>query len=190
MADRGAELRELDAGHRLDLYCLGDCKVLLRRPDGEILDLDPFVNPQEAVLREEIGKLQRAGVSDVAARRARLTPMLRARREFQNTVANTNSLCLKPNGDFGARSRSVDAPPGSALLVMTDGFYRLVDVYGLHTPHSLFSLCEEDGLQAALAQLRAHEAAAQAAGPAVVKRADDASAILWRGASTGSPALP
>lgn len=172
--------RDLEHGHQLDLFCLGDCKVLLRRPDGAVLDLDPFVNPQEAILRAEIERLQREGIGDAADRRLHLTPMLRARREFQNTVAGTNSLCLRPNGPFGARTSTLDAPAGSAILLMTDGFYRLVDTYGLHTPASLFALCMEHGLETALAQLRGHEAAACAAGPAVVKRADDASAILWR----------
>ena len=173
-------VRKLDHGHRLELYCLGDCKVLLRTPDGEVRDLDPFVNPQEAVLRAEIDRLRAEGVHDPAARQTRLLPMLRARREFQNTVAGTNSLCLRPNGPFGAREAAFDAPPGSMVLAMTDGFYRLVDTYGLHTPESLFALCAGGGLQAALDQLRAHEAAMQAAASVSVKRADDASAILWR----------
>lgn len=172
--------RKTGAGHQLALYCLGDCKVLMRMPDGEVRDLDPFVNPQEAVLRAEIARLQAEGVVDAAARQARLLPMLRTRREFQNSVAGTNSLCLRPNGPFGARSMAVDAPDGATLLCMTDGFYRLVDTYGLHTPESLFTLCLEHGLQAALDELRRHEAAAQAAAMATVKRADDASAILWR----------
>ncbi|MFN3791477.1 hypothetical protein [Massilia sp.] len=172
-------------GYRLELFCLGDCKVLLRRPGGEILDLDPFVNPQEAILRAEIGKLEREGVDDAAARQARLLPMLRARREYQNTVANTNSLCLKPNGGFGARTATFEVPAGSAVMLMSDGFYRLVDTYALHTPTSLFSLCLQQGLPAALAQLREHEATARAARMAVVKRADDASALLWRSDSPG-----
>lgn len=180
-------VHEHEDGHRLELFCLGDCKVLLRRPGGEIVDLDPFVNPQEAILRAEIEKLKREGLHDPVARQARLMPMLRARRVFQNTVANTNSLCLRPNGSFGARTSTFDVPAGSAVLVMTDGFYRLVDTYGLHTPASLFDLCIEHGLEAALAQLREHEAAACAAAVAVVKRADDASAILWRSGPTPMP---
>lgn len=175
--------RRVGDGYRLDLYCLGDCKFLMCTPQGEVLDLDPFINPQEAILRAEIAKLQAEGVGDTAARQARLLPMLRARREYQNTVAGTNSLCLRPNGAFGARSFSVDAPAGSILLGMTDGFYRLVDTYGLHTPASLFSLCAAEGLQPALDQLRRYEAAAQAAASTSVKRADDASAILWRAGS-------
>lgn len=168
-------------GHRLELFCLGDCKILLRRPDGEVLDLDPFVNPQEAILRAEIEKLKSEGIHDAMARQARLTPMLRARRAFQNSVANTNSLCLRPNGAFGARTSTFEVPAGSSILVMSDGFYRLVDTYALHSPHSLFRLCMEQGLRAALAQLRGYEAATRASGPAVVKQADDASAVLWRG---------
>lgn len=168
-----------DHGSRLALYCLGDCKALMRTPDGKVRDLDPFVNPQEDILRAEIARLQAEGVSDPVARQARMLPMLRARREFQNTTAGTNSLCLRPNGPFGARSFVLDAPAGSTVLAMTDGFYRLVDTYGLHTPESLFALCVEQGLQAGLDELRAHEAV-QATASKSVKRADDASAILWR----------
>ncbi|MCC2974365.1 protein phosphatase 2C domain-containing protein [Massilia sp. IC2-476] len=170
--------RQVGNGFRLELYCLGDCKALMRTPDGVVHDLDPFVNPQEAILRAEIAKLQAEGLSDPAARQARLLPMLRARREFQNTVAGTNSLCLRPNGPLGARTYAVDAPPGSCVLAMTDGFYRLVDTYGLHTPESLFTLCREAGVHAALEQLRQFEAV-QAASAQTLKRADDASAILW-----------
>ncbi|QOY92567.1 hypothetical protein IM543_13150 [Massilia sp. UMI-21] len=175
--------RQLGDGHRLDLYCLGDCKVLMRTPDGAVHDLDPFVNPQEAILRAEIAILQAAGLDDDATRQARLMPILRARREFQNTVAGTNALCLRPNGPFGARSVAVDAPAGATLLCMTDGFYRLVDTYELLTPESLFTLCMEHGLPAALDVLRRHEAHMQDAAATTVKRADDASAILWRAGS-------
>lgn len=172
--------RETAHGHRLSLYCLGDCKLLMRSPDGAIADLDPFVNPQEAILQAEIARLQAEGVGDPAARLARLMPMLRARRAFQNSAAATNSLCLRPTSGFGARTATVDAPAGSAVLAMTDGFYRLVDSYGLHTPASLFTLCMEHGPQAALDRLRGYETAARTDPSLALKRADDASAILWK----------
>lgn len=169
-----------EAGHSLHGYCLGDCKLLLRTPDGAVSDLDPFVNPQEAILRAEIAKLQTDGLQDPVARRERLLPLLRTRRAFQNTVADTNVLCLHPNGRFGARIFSVEAPSGSAVLLATDGLFRLVDVYGLHTEASLFALCLEHGLDAALDQLRRHEADTRAMASGSVKAADDASGILWR----------
>ncbi|MBB3221462.1 protein phosphatase 2C domain-containing protein [Pseudoduganella umbonata] len=162
----------------LHLYCLGDCVTLMQSPGGGVADLDPYVNPQEAVLQAEIAKLRAAGLDDPASRHARLLPMLRARREFQNGSPRPSILCLRPDGAFAARRRVVPAPAGAVLLAMTDGFYRLVDPYGLCTPASLLALCEEGGLETALGTLRAHEAG-MAAGLSV-KRADDASAVLWR----------
>lgn len=168
------------AATRLSMYCLGDCKVLMHTPGGEVRDLDPWVNPQEAVLSVEVAKLQAEGLQDSAARHARLLPILRARREFQNAANDPEALCLRPNGQFRARTIEVDVPNGASVLAMTDGFYRLVDTYGLHTPESLFALCEQRGLQPALDELRQYEAAAPASASSSVKRADDASAILWR----------
>jgi len=177
-------VRPADDGHRLDLYCLGDCTVLMRGPDGVVRDLDPFVNPQETIVRAAVARLTAEGIDDPAARMARLLPMLRERRVFQNTTPGTNSLCLRPNGGFAARRTTIEAPDGASILVMSDGFFRLVDTYHLYTPESLFALCTEYGVRAALERLRSHEAVASSNRAAVVKAADDASAVLWR------PALP
>jgi hypothetical protein len=170
------------AGHRLNLYCLGDCKVLLREPGRGAVDLDPYVNPQESVLRAEIARLRAEGILDGPERHARLLPLLRARREFQNSAEGPASLCLRPNGEFQARTMVADVAAGASVLAMTDGFYRLLDTYGIHTPDSLAARCIDQGLQAALGELRAFEAQAQsmAATNGTVKRVDDASAILWR----------
>jgi hypothetical protein len=136
------------------------------------------VNPQEAVVQEAIAALVREGIDDPAVRRERLLPMLRRRREEQNTALGPQSLSLAPAGPFAARRYAVRAEPGSTLLVMTDGFYRLVDPYGLHGDASLLRACANGGLEALLAELRAHEAASGGAGMAV-KQADDASAVAW-----------
>jgi hypothetical protein len=63
---------------------------------------------------------------------------------------------------------------------MTDGFYRLVDPYRLHSDASLARACASDGLESMLARLRAHEHAAGAGTAMAVKQADDASAVAWR----------
>jgi hypothetical protein len=82
----------------LRLYCLGDCKTLLRLPDGSACDLDPWINPQEAVLRGVLAGLP----TDPAARKTRLLPLLRARREQQNAAAAPGVLCLRPAGEKAA----------------------------------------------------------------------------------------
>lgn len=162
------------------LYGLGDCKSLLRTPTGACIDLDPFVNPQDAVLQAEIAKLRTAGLGDPVERRERMLPMLRARREFQNTQPTPAVLCLHPNGAFDARVRSIDLEPGASLLIMTDGFYRLVDPYGRYTDSGLADACIERGLPSMLDELRTHEAVVGGTGARAVKAADDASAVIWR----------
>ena len=170
---------ERDGSQRASLYGLGDCKSLLRTPDGACIDLDPFVNPQDAVLQAEIAKLRAEGLTDPVERRERMLPMLRARREFQNTQPAPTVLCLHPNGAFDARVRSIDLEPGTSLLIMTDGFYRLVDPYGRYMDSGLADACIAQGLPAMLDELRRHEAVVGGTGARAVKAADDASAAIW-----------
>jgi hypothetical protein len=166
-------------GSELILYCLGDCKTLLLRPDGGVQDLDPYANPQEALVKEAVAALAREGVLDPAARRERLLPMLRRRREEQNTALQPPGLCLEPAGPFAARRHALRAEPGSMLLAMTDGFYRLSDGYALYTDAGLARACARDGLETLLAELRAHERAGGAGTGLAVKQAHDASAVAW-----------
>ncbi|KGF81776.1 hypothetical protein IA69_11000 [Massilia sp. JS1662] len=170
---------DADGTHTLDLFCLGDSKILLQLPDGAVRDLDPFENPQEQATQAAVAALVAEGILDPAERWRRLLPMLRARRHEQNTAAHPAVLCLEPRGAFAARRTRVTAPPGALLLVLSDGLYRLVDTYGLHSDGSLLDACRARGLDALLDELRAFEAGKEAAGLAA-KTADDASAIAWR----------
>lgn len=171
---------ETDDVITLKIYCLGDCKTLLLTPDKRVVDLDPYVNPQEAVLRDEIQKLSQEGVVDATARTARLMPMLRARREFMNSCEKPFVLCLKPDAAFDARENAIHAAPASMLLVMTDGFFRIVDTYHLRSMEQLASMCRHGGLATVMDELRSFERACLGSPALTVKRSDDASAVTWR----------
>jgi hypothetical protein len=160
-------------------YSLGDCKTLLYTAPTTCTDLDPFVNPQEAILQDWIATLKTQGIDDPVRRHERMLPMLRARRESQNTAPAPSVLCLQPNGPFQARTGSVTLSHDANVLVMTDGFYRLVDLYGLHTDVSLAEACIDFGLQSQLDKLRDYELTSAGNGANAVKSADDASAVLW-----------
>lgn len=167
-----------ERGHTaLQAWCVGDCKSLLRLPSGAVLDPDPYVNAQEGVVRDEIARLASQGITDPAARRERLLPMLRARREFQNSTAAPISLCLAPGGPFDAREVTLELEPGSVLLLMTDGFYRLVDPYSLYTDEQLAAACTARGAAALVRELRDFERGG-ATGMSV-KNADDATAVIY-----------
>jgi hypothetical protein len=174
-------------GARLDLYCLGDCKIFLHTPGSGVHDLDPWVNPQEAVLGAAIDALAKAGVSDAVARRERLLPMLRSRREEQNTARSPEVLCLRPNGPFAARRSTLQAAPGAMLLAMTDGFSRIVDTYQLYSIEQVARRCLQGELTGLLAELREFEAAQSSSASLAVKRSDDASALAVRIARPAEP---
>jgi hypothetical protein len=169
----------LDNCASLNIYCLGDCKTFLLSPDKRVVDLDPYINPQELILQDEIARLLDEGVSDPAARRERLMPMLRARREFLNSSDSPTVLCLAPNGPFKAREHAARVEPGSMLIAMTDGFFRIVDTYNIYSVEGLANLCRNGHLEAVVKQLRDFETASLASANLAVKRADDASAVTW-----------
>ncbi|MDB5936531.1 MAG: hypothetical protein JWQ01_3875 [Massilia sp.] len=161
----------------LDIFCLGDCKTFLRRPDGSVVDLDPYTNPQELVLQRHIDDLRKAGVNDPAERLRRLMPMLRERRESQNLAPSPQVLCPLPRGPFDARKYRVDAEYEAMLFAMTDGFSRIFDTYQLRSVDSLANLCFQQGVEPALAELRGFETARRGLAGQSVKSADDASAV-------------
>ena len=171
-------IRREDGGARLlQLYCLGDCKVLLGQADDEVRDLDPYDNVHEHQLHGAVAALVAGGMLDAAGRFAALTPMLRQRREAQNTAPMPDVLCLAPRGRFAARRLGLRVDGPAALLAMSDGFYRLADPYGLYGDAALVRACARHGPQSLLDELRAFEAARDTAQLAL-KGADDASAVL------------
>ncbi len=169
---------ELDDKVSLQIYALGDCKILLVDGSGQVSDLDPYKNPEEDRLKDEIENLKRAGIVDGSERRNRLLPMIRARREFLNTTNSPTVLCVNPQGRFNAREYMHDISKDSKILAMTDGFYRLVDTYNLYSNQDLVHECVSHGLEKVLAQLRDHEKSNREAGDQSVKKADDASALI------------
>jgi hypothetical protein len=166
-------------GAMLDLYCIGDCKAFLLSPGQAVVDLDPWINPQESILRAEIDRLAAQGMVDAAIRRERLLPMLRARREEQNAAAAPGCLCLQPHGPLDARRYRLPADPGAMLLAMTDGFSRIFDTYDMCSIDKLARRCLQGELPALLAELRAFESGQGASASTTVKRSDDASAVVW-----------
>jgi serine/threonine protein phosphatase PrpC len=106
--------------------------------------------------------------------------MLRARREFLNSAESPQVLCLKPNARFKAREQTVQVNPDSMLLAMTDGFYRIVDTYGIRTNEQLADVCMQGDLKSVVDELRDFETANLGCAGLSVKSSDDASAVTWR----------
>lgn len=170
----------------LKLYCLGDCKALLRTADGTVHDLDPYVNPYDTVLQAEVTRLAHEGVTDPALRFTRLLPMLRRRREAQHAAPSPSVLVLQPQGRLHAREFEAACGDDSMLIAMTDGFYRAVDTYALYSVEELASLCQHGKLADILQAIRDFERGTSGARNRAVKKADDASAVACHLSSDAS----
>ncbi|MFZ6863531.1 protein phosphatase 2C domain-containing protein [Undibacterium sp. Ji67W] len=164
----------------INIYALGDCKVLLMNEVGCVKDLDQYHNPQENILKDAIAKLREEGITDVVAIWDKLLPTLRARREEQIFNRVPTVLCMNPQGSFSARESSWQVSKESRLMVMTDGFYRMVDVYQRFTMQEFMRRCVHLGVKEILRDIRQFEEDKLNSGTLSVKKADDASAVLCK----------
>lgn len=86
-------------------------------------------------------------------------------------------ITLYPAAAQHLNSERISLAPGSAVLLMTDGFFRFIEPYALDTPASLLARVLKDGLAAAIHALRQHEATPRSVR---LKGRDDAAALLLR----------
>ncbi|MBL8637626.1 MAG: hypothetical protein JNN09_03930 [Alphaproteobacteria bacterium] len=161
----------------VDIYALGDCKSLMRSEDN-VIDLDPYINQQEVIISKEIQKLKQSHLICADNAAETLMPMLRERREEQNAAFTPSVLCLHPKGKMDFRRYRYEFHSPFQILLMTDGLYRFVDTYGIHSNQSLFRECVEKGLDETISNLRQYEAQRPKHEVLTVKKLDDASAIL------------
>lgn len=147
-----------DTGAHVELLNMGDLTLLLRGSGGPVRRLG------ESAVREldrrAIAGIERAlaaGVVPHAKRLLGIAPELRENRSLRNVLPGYEVLepsvrCLDrfQRWTFG-RSDVHD------LLLMSDGFYRLVDTFGAYDDVSLFDAVERRGLASLLAELRAIE---------------------------------
>jgi hypothetical protein len=140
-----------------------------------------FVETQGGPVRL-VGSPEKADAETGEARRL-LALSAEDRREALRTQRRTGNaperglITLDPAAAAHLSTVSVDLKPGTHILLMTDGLYRLVSPFGLETADSLFARVLKEGLSPAVEALRRHEAGE--AGDRL-KQSDDACAILLR----------
>lgn len=164
----------------IEIARLGDCLMLLELQDGSVQLLDdPVLSQIEADLKAKILAMRALGINDDAVIRHEMMPTLRAIRQRRNVtggygVLAAETACL----DLLQIDRYAVADLRRILMV-SDGYYRLVDVYGAMSDRDLLQRTAEAGAENLLAELRAIEAAdpAGALHPRL-KMADDATAVL------------
>jgi hypothetical protein len=178
----GMWCRARPAGDALDVDVawLGDCVAILAPPTGPTVTFNRgALEAADGRLRQRIQGLSEAGAEPTSFLGA-LKDELRARRAMANRPDGYWAFGVVPEAAAHLKRARRTVPRGSRLLLVTDGFYRLVDHFALYDDATLVDAARHRGLAALGAQLRAAERAdgrAQAAPR--VKPHDDATAALF-----------
>ena len=178
MACPSACLALLSVGdRRLEISYIGDCRVIAELPeDGLCVASDMRIERFESLILKDL--------IDLIKREPNAEPKWALRERFRETRGFLN----RPDGYWvvhptlewlrGLRKTAAPAFEGQTALIVSDGFYRLVNPFGAHADRSLFAAAKQHGLKALLETLRELEARESIEDYPRVKRHDDASACL------------
>lgn len=143
------------AGGVLDLFNMGDLTTLVRAPDGSLQRFGTSaVRDLDRRGLDELGRLLAAGVEPHAERCARVGPMILVHRAQRNQLPGYDVLDLEDGSAERFERRTFGASDVRDLLMMSDGFYRLVDTFARYTDSTLFRAVERSGLAPLLEELR------------------------------------
>jgi serine/threonine protein phosphatase PrpC len=168
-------------GQSLTIANIGDCRTLVRFPDGASRQFgDSPVSALDAQVLRRLVELQRSDPKlSFPALKAEVAPLIRRNRLLKN---QPNGYWVVEPGESWLQHVqyfSVGVAPGTAALMLSDGFYRLVDHYHLYNDESLIAAAVNDGLNVLAQRLRQVEAEdPECRTHPRLKPRDDASALL------------
>ncbi len=173
------------AGGRLEYARLGDCRAILGLPDGRTVSTRrSTLHRLDSRVTGKMQELRRRGLAGgyAEARRA-VQDDLRANRDLLNRPGGYWALGLDPEAARRMEVGAVAAAPGAPIagLLVSDGFYRLVDTFGAcRDDAALLSEARARGLATMLAELRGLEDAdPECVSHPRLKPKDDATALLF-----------
>ncbi|HEX6840832.1 MAG TPA: PP2C family serine/threonine-protein phosphatase [Stellaceae bacterium] len=164
-----------------ELSSLGDCRIVHRDDRGAVSCFGTSkVTALDDLLVEEVVRLQGLGLSPEVIW-SRVLPMTRRHRALANQPDGYWRLDLDERALAHIEIERRPARLGDAFLLLSDGFYRLVDVYRRYSYETLFDAAQQKGLAPLAAELRAIEAAdPECRRFPRLKPRDDATAVMVR----------
>ena len=162
---------------------LGDCKLLFR--DAKDRTTRAFgtsvVTALDQMLVDAIVRLQTEGIVEPAALWTRLVPDIRRNRMRMNMPDGYWCLDIPGRGLDHVQELAVPRDDTDEFLLVTDGFYRLVDTYRAYSDETLLGAALSRGLAELYRHLRSIEAQdADCRTHPRLKSRDDATAVLGR----------
>lgn len=177
------------SGHRVHIRFsgLGDCSAIVREASGLLHIVgDLSSGGSDADMLERFGAFHG---DHSASAEAELREFLRSRRERMNKPDGYWVFSITPEAASHLTECTLCLRSPADMLMMTDGFARLIDHFEAYTPETLIDAALSRGLEPLYDELRALEAADPDCKTAPrVKLEDDASAVLVRLEATGKRA--
>lgn len=165
----------------LEFGVLGDIRIIIKKSSGEIFSVGAphLMSILKSMLNEKISELSSAGVSDVGQRRKMLENVLMELRKICNVDGGYWMLGVDHKSAENLSEGIVHVSEGDKVMIMSDGFYRLISVFGKHTDESIFDAAEKHGLEELLSMLRIVENSdADCISHPRITASDDASCVL------------
>lgn len=165
----------------VELLWFGDCAALVKQGDAPVTIIGDTFDKRAAEARRAQALATEKKVSPAAGlSRAEFIADLRASR---NRINSGSNWLFSPDVKAAAHvsRRVMKLKPGSAILLLTDGFLALVSDYGAYGADSLMDAATGKGLAGLGEELRAIEADDSGGDKfARFKKSDDATALLLR----------
>jgi len=170
-------------GTSLDVWSFADTTAFVRRPDGTVRTVGeaPDLRQFEAAKAAELLRASGATPKTITGTRV-FQEWLAGRRERQKQGRGLAVLGLDPLAADRLRHERVPCPDGTAILLTSDGFSALVDLYRTMDAKALVEAALADGLEPLAREARRIETEVDPAGTLYprFKESDDTTALLVR----------
>ncbi len=161
----------------------GDCAALVKRPHEDFQIVGEAFARREREARELVHLASASGVTAPASSRNRPEFLAFLRAERNGVNGKPGRWLFSPDAQCAehAKELAFASPPGTRLLLTTDGFLALASDYGRYDAEGLLEAASAKGLRALYNELREIEAAdPEGRRYPRFKKSDDATAVLLR----------
>ena len=176
------------SGHRVHIRFsgLGDCSAIVRESSGLLHIIGDLSRGGDAHMLDRFAAFH--GDESEAAK-SELRTFLQEQRSRMNKPDGYWVFSIAPEAASHIQERTLCLRSPADLLLMTDGFARLIDHFEAYRPDTLIDAALKNGLGPLYEELRRLEAGdpGRTAAPRV-KQEDDASAVLVRLEASDKPA--